>query len=122
MLLQNTKLLEPSQLVHFFHIICNHRRWRKYFRNRLACTHTTLPEPLLQDFAILKVSKPRRIKVILPLSSNITYSHRTYYIFRISLGTPVMVSHVGTICGITNDKSLICIQASTNKGNNSGGA
>lgn len=79
-------------------------------------------EPLLQDFAILKVSKTTKNKVILPLSSSITYSITEPIIFSgYPLGTPIMVSHVGTISGITNDKSLICIQASTNKGN-SGGA
>jgi hypothetical protein len=32
-----------------------------------------------------------------------------------------MVTHFGTISGITKDKSVICVQAATNKGN-SGGA
>jgi S1-C subfamily serine protease len=79
-------------------------------------------EPLLQDFAILKASKTTENKVILPLSPNIEHRITEPIIFSgYPLGTPTMVSHIGTISGITNDKSLICIQASTNKGN-SGGA
>lgn len=79
-------------------------------------------EPILQDFAILKVSKTTKNKVVLPLTKNTEYRITEPIIFSgYPLGTPTMVSHIGTISGITNDKSLICIQASTNKGN-SGGA
>jgi V8-like Glu-specific endopeptidase len=90
--------------------------------NCISIPNANSSEPLLQDFAILKVSKTTKNKVILPLSPNITHRITEPIIFSgYPLGTPVMVSHVGTISGITNDKSLICIQASTNKGN-SGGA
>lgn len=90
--------------------------------NCISIPNNVSSEPLFQDFAILKVSKIITDKVILPLSSNINHSITEPIIFSgYPLGTPVMVSHVGTISGITKDKSLICIQASTNKGN-SGGA
>jgi V8-like Glu-specific endopeptidase len=79
-------------------------------------------EPLFQDFAILKTIKIIKDKAILPLAPNIDHNIGEPIIFSgYPLGTPVMVSHMGTISGITKDKSLICVQASTNKGN-SGGA
>lgn len=90
--------------------------------NCISVPNNTSLEPLFQDFAILKVSKIIKDKVILPLAPNIDHRITEPIIFSgYPLGTPVMVSHVGTISGITKDKSLICIQASTNKGN-SGGA
>jgi S1-C subfamily serine protease len=79
-------------------------------------------EPLFQDFAILKVNQSIRDKSILPIAVNKTHNVAETVVFSgFPLGTPVMVSHVGSISGITKDNSLICIQASTNKGN-SGGA
>lgn len=79
-------------------------------------------EPLFQDFAILKTIKKVKNIAILPLSKKLNHNITETIMFSgYPLGTPVMVSHLGTISGITKDKSLICIQASTNKGN-SGGA
>lgn len=80
------------------------------------------PEPYYQDFAILKVSTAVKSKSILSLSTKITYNITEPIIFSgYPLGTPTMVSHLGSISGVTSDNSIICIQASTNKGN-SGGA
>ncbi|MFC5684611.1 S1 family peptidase [Flavobacterium sp. MAHUQ-51] len=79
-------------------------------------------EPLFQDFAILKTIKKVKDIAILPLSKKLTHNITETIMFSgYPLGTPIMVSHVGTISGITKDKSLISVQASTNKGN-SGGA
>jgi len=80
------------------------------------------PEPLIQDFAILKTVKPMSPNAILKLSTEIDQSVGENIIFSgYPLGTPTMVTHFGAISGITKDKSIICIQAATNKGN-SGGA
>lgn len=80
------------------------------------------PEPYYQDFAILKINTSIKSKSILSLSTRITYNVTEQIIFSgYPLGTPTMVSHLGSISGVTNDNSIICIQASTNKGN-SGGA
>lgn len=93
----------------------------------VSVTCITIPndkssEPLFQDFAILKTNRLVKDKAILPLAKNKNHDITEPIIFSgYPLGTPVMVSHLGTISGITQDKSLICIQASTNKGN-SGGA
>lgn len=79
-------------------------------------------EPLLQDFAILKTTKIIKDKTILNIASNNNHNIGEPIAFSgYPLGTPVMVTHLGTISGITKDKTLICVQASTNKGN-SGGA
>ena len=79
------------------------------------------PEPFLQDFALLKTNKILAKKTILPLSKTVAHSIGENIIFSgYPLGTPTMVSHLGTISGITKDKSVICIQASTNKGNSGG--
>ncbi|OAB28061.1 hypothetical protein FBFR_09430 [Flavobacterium fryxellicola] len=88
----------------------------------ISVPSTESPEPLHQDFAILKVNTTVKNKTILSLSEKITYNITAPVIFSgYPLGTPTMVSHLGSISGITKDNSLICIQASTNKGN-SGGA
>lgn len=80
------------------------------------------PEPFYKDFAILKITKKIKNKTILSLSKKTIYNITDPIIFSgYPLGTPTMISHLGTISGKTNDNSLICIQASTNKGN-SGGA
>ncbi len=80
------------------------------------------PEPLFQDFALLRTSRIVIKKDILPLSSETNHDVAEPVVFSgYPLGTPTMVTHFGTISGITKDKSIICIQASTNKGN-SGGA
>jgi hypothetical protein len=65
--------------------------------NCISIPNNNSSELLLQDFAILKVSKTTKNKVILPLSSNITHSTEPIIFQDIPLGTPVMVSHVGTI-------------------------
>lgn len=80
------------------------------------------PEPLLQDFALLRTNRVVAKKNVLPLSSDTNHNVGEPIVFSgYPLGTPTMVTHFGTISGITKDKSIICIQASTNKGN-SGGA
>jgi V8-like Glu-specific endopeptidase len=80
------------------------------------------PEPYLKDFALLKVNKISNNNNILPLSNNTNFNIADPILFSgYPLGTPTMVTHFGTISGYTKDKSIICIQASTNKGN-SGGA
>jgi hypothetical protein len=86
----------------------------------LAYPHNS-SEPLLQDFAILKVSKTTKNKVILPLSSNITHIVQNLLYFQDIPRHACNGKSRWNDFGITNDKSLICIQASTNKGN-SGGA
>jgi len=93
----------------------------------ISLTCITIPsnsslEPLFQDFAILKTSKIITNKSILPLGINLNNNVTDLILFSgYPLGTPTMVTHTGNISGITKDKSIICIQASTNKGN-SGGA
>lgn len=90
--------------------------------NCISVPNNISSDPLFQDFAILKTVKIIKDKAILPLAPNIDHNIGDPIIFSgYPLGTPVMVSHMGTISGITTDKSLICVQASTNKGN-SGGA
>ncbi len=80
------------------------------------------PEPLLQDFALLRVNNPTPKKKILALEYSTNSDIADNVLFSgYPLGTPTMVSHVGMISGITKDKAIICVQASTNKGN-SGGA
>jgi V8-like Glu-specific endopeptidase len=80
------------------------------------------PEPLFQDFALLRTNKIVTNKDILRLSSDTSQSVGDPILFSgYPLGTPTMVTHFGTISGITKDKSIICIEAPTNKGN-SGGA
>ena len=80
------------------------------------------PEPLFQDFALLRTSKIVADKDVLSFSSDTSQSVGDPIIFSgYPLGTPTMVTHFGTISGITKDKSIICTQAPTNKGN-SGGA
>ena len=80
------------------------------------------PEPLLQDFALLKTNTIIKNKSILRISNNTDHLIGENIIFSgYPLGTPTMVSHFGIISGITKDKSIICVQASINKGN-SGGA
>ena len=80
------------------------------------------PEPLFQDFAILKTNSPIDKKSILRLSNDTDLDVGDNIVFSgFPLGTPTMVTHYGTISGVTKDKSIICIQAATNKGN-SGGA
>ena len=88
----------------------------------VSIPNNSSPEPFLQDFALLKTSKIVTKKTIAPLSKSLNYSIGESIVFSgYPLGTPTLVSHFGTISGITKDKSIICIQASTNKGN-SGGA
>ncbi len=82
------------------------------------------PSPLSNDFAVLKLArKPKAAPVGLPLykgkqppgvGSDIIFSGYP-------LGAPAMITHKGYISGVTDDQSLICIQAPINKGN-SGGA
>ncbi len=80
------------------------------------------PEPALQDFALLRVIGTVPKKKILSLDSSHKEDIADNVLFSgYPLGTPTMVSHTGTISGITKDRSIICVQASTNKGN-SGGA
>jgi len=80
------------------------------------------PEPCHQDFAILKINTPTANKIILPLAKSFNPNITEPVIFSgYPLGTPALLTHKGTISGFTNNKELICIQASTNKGN-SGGA
>ena len=65
------------------------------------------PEPLFQDFALLKVNKPIK-KSVLHLSTDFNLNIADPIIFSgYPLGTPTMVSHFGTISGITKDKSII---------------
>lgn len=80
--------------------------------------------PILTDFAILKLQqKPKtpaipnpllRGKPLPPVGSEIIFSGYP-------LGAPTMLTHKGTISGITDDQAIICIEAPINKGN-SGGA
>lgn len=80
------------------------------------------PDPLFQDFAILKTNKIIANKKIIPLCTKLKLEISDFILFSgYPLGTPTMVTHFGNISGITKDSSIICIQASTNKGN-SGGA
>lgn len=88
----------------------------------LSIPTMTSPEPLLMDFAILKLSTKVKDKSVLKLSSKLDADVGDDIIFSgYPLGTPTMVSHFGTVSGVTPDKSIICIQAATNQGN-SGGA
>ncbi len=90
--------------------------------NCLSIPTNQSPEPLLQDFALLRTSRILLKKDILSLSFDTNHIVAEPIVFSgYPLGTPTMVTHFGTISGITKDKSIICIQASTNKGN-SGGA
>lgn len=83
---------------------------------------STSPEPLFQDFALLKINTSTTNKIVLPLAENFNPSITEPVLFSgYPLGTPALLTHTGTISGLTNNKELICIQASTNKGN-SGGA
>lgn len=80
------------------------------------------PDPLLQDFAVLKANRVIANKKIIPLCSELKLDISDIVLFSgYPLGTPAMVTHFGNISGVTKDSSIICIQASTNKGN-SGGA
>lgn len=80
------------------------------------------PEPYLQDFALLRVANSTPQKKVLTLEKNSNNDIADNILFSgYPLGTPTMVSHVGMISGITKDRAIICVQASTNKGN-SGGA
>ena len=82
------------------------------------------PSPLLHDFAILKLSRKPKVsraglpiykeKILPDIGADIIFSGYP-------LGAPTMLTHKGYISGITEDRNLICIQASINKGN-SGGA
>ncbi len=88
----------------------------------ISYPNNQFPEPLIQDFALLKIYKPVKNNEVLQLSSDTNQSVGDPIIFSgYPLGTPTMVTHYGTISGITKDKSIVCIQAPTNKGN-SGGA
>lgn len=79
-------------------------------------------EPILKDFAILKTKKPFDNKEFLQIEKNAELKVADKILFSgYPLGTPTMITHFGLISGVTEDKSIICIQASTNKGN-SGGA
>ena len=80
------------------------------------------PEPLTQDFALLKITGIFKNKTILPLETKFKNKVSDQTLFSgYPLGTPTMVTHFGPISGITKDSTIICVQASTNKGN-SGGA
>lgn len=80
------------------------------------------PEPLLQDFALLKTDKEMNQKSIVKISEEMNQSVGDDILFTgYPLGTPTMVTHYGIISGITKNKSIICIQSAVNKGN-SGGA
>lgn len=82
----------------------------------------TSPDPLFQDFAVLKANRIIANQKIIPLCSELKLEIADIVLFSgYPLGTPTMVTHFGNISGITKDSSIICIQASTNKGN-SGGA
>lgn len=80
--------------------------------------------PLSNDFAILKLSRePKTTHGGLTLYKEKAFpSVGTEIIFSgYPLGAPTMLTHKGYISGIDDDQSIICIQASVNKGN-SGGA
>lgn len=82
----------------------------------------TSPDPLFQDFAVLKANRVIANQKIIPLCSELKLDISDIVLFSgYPLGTPAMVTHFGNISGVTKDSSIICIQASTNKGN-SGGA
>ncbi len=82
----------------------------------------TSPDPLFQDFAILKSNRIIANQKTIPLCSKLKLEISDLVLFSgYPLGTPTMVTHFGNISGIVKDSSIICIQASTNKGN-SGGA
>lgn len=79
-------------------------------------------EPILRDFSVLRLLKPYANKRIALLKEKNIPRVLTPIIFSgYPLATPTMVSHLGTVSGVTKDTSLICIQAPINKGN-SGGA
>jgi len=82
------------------------------------------PSPLLNDFAILKLAKkpksaPSGLSIYKGKESPDVGSDIVFSGF--PLGAPAMITHKGYISGVTDDKSIICIQAPINKGN-SGGA
>lgn len=79
-------------------------------------------EPILKDFAILKTKKSISNKEFLRIEGDTELKVADKILFSgYPLGTPTKITHFGVISGITKDKSIICVQASTNKGN-SGGA
>jgi V8-like Glu-specific endopeptidase len=80
------------------------------------------PEPFTQDFALLKITGVIKNKSILPLETKFENKVSDLALFSgYPLGTPTIITHFGAISGITKDSSIVCVQASTNKGN-SGGA
>jgi S1-C subfamily serine protease len=76
------------------------------------------------DFAILKLSrKPKLASLGLPLhkGKQISEVGADVIFSGYPLGAPTMLTHRGSVSGVTEDQKLICIQAPINKGN-SGGA
>lgn len=82
------------------------------------------PDPWRYDFAVLKLSKePKHKSVALQLADpkeDIKVGGDVIF-SGYPLATPGMVTHKGMLSGYNEDKSLLFIQASINKGN-SGGA
>jgi V8-like Glu-specific endopeptidase len=88
----------------------------------ISIPNNQYPEPLFQDFAILKTNRIISKKVILPLADDSNFDVLdNIYFTGYPFGIQTKLTHLGTISGVSKDKSIFSIQASTNKGN-SGGA
>lgn len=80
--------------------------------------------PIIFDFAILKLSrKPKLESIGLPIfkGTQISAIGDDILFSGYPFGVPVALTHQGVVSGISDDQSIICLQAPVNKGN-SGGA
>lgn len=90
--------------------------------NCISVPTSQSPEPLYRDFALLRTARTITRKSALSLSSGLRPGILDPVLFSgFAIGTPALVTHTGTISGLTKDSSVFTVQAAVNRGQ-SGGA